>query len=223
MNRPSAVAARIAEHLAGGRIASRADLEADGFSSAGISRLLAAGVLERVGTRAVMLASDWEGDPWAPVASCYGGTEAEPRGVVCLRSAAVLHELTDLGVDQIGGVEVAVPRGMSHRHRGLQVRIVRWHRDVAFEAEGLEWRSFGSHGIHVTTPARTVCDLFSPWRPAEVESRVAIEALSRLLAQDPAQAERAVAFASRMGWGATMANAYQVAAAAVSWAPGGPR
>jgi hypothetical protein len=223
MARIASVGPRLAEHLADGRIATRAELEAAGFSSAALSRLLSSGMLERVGSRGVMLATAWEGDMMAPAARFYGGLPDSPRGLVWMRSAAILHELTDLEQHQAGGVEIAVPQGVSHRPKNLEVCIARCTRPSVFALDGLEWRTFGGFGIHVTTPGRTVCDLFSPWRPDSVDDAFATEALARLIAVDRPEAERAVGFAQIMGWGRTVAQAHDAAIAGISWNGGGMR
>ena len=212
------------EYLAGGRIQTRTDLEAAGFSPAGISRMVASGILSKVGSRGVMLADAVDlGDNWTPAAKFYGGSPDEPRGVICLRSALILHDLTDLTVDQVEAVEIAVPHNASHRPQGLNVRVFKLAREGSFEPAGLEWREFGGYGIHVTTPARTVADLFNPRLPVGIESHLAIGALARLVAADPVEAAKVPRFCGRLGWERSMADVYEATvAASQQHRPGGP-
>jgi hypothetical protein len=198
---------RLIAMMADGRVLTRRSMEAAGIPRTTTARMIDDGTLQRQGTGTYVLASEWDGDPFPAVASRFGGTADAPHGVVCLRAAAVLHRLTDIDIDQLpDGVEVGVPRHASPRKGGLHVRVVRWSHPSAFQ--GLVWRDFGRCGMHVTSPARTACDLFSPWR-GDVPEEFAVEALARLHVADPAAAAEAVGFARRLGWEDAIAPAYE--------------
>jgi predicted transcriptional regulator of viral defense system len=225
MSRPSTLEKKLSAHMTDGQILTRHELEASKFSPAGITRMLAAGFLTRVGSRGLILSSELnEGDNWTPAARFYGGNQDSPHGVVCLRSALLLHNLTDLTEDQVEAVEIAVPHSASYRPQGLNVRVFRLSRTAAFEPEGLQWREFGAYGIHVTTPARTVADLFNPRLPVGIESHLGMSALARLVVDDPAEAARVPRFCEKLGWERSVAEVYEAIVAGSSQPRmGGPR
>jgi hypothetical protein len=196
-----------------------------GHSRSTIRRLVEEGVLVRQGARHLVHAdSVGTGDartaPLTPIAARFGGEPGRPRGIVCLWSAAVVHGLTDMAFDQLlapaspgekaRGIDLALPRGTSRADGGLAIRLVWWSQKESFDEGTLEWREFGGHGIHVTNPARTVCDLFGPCR-GEVPRGVALEALARLMADNPALGAEAVRLAGKFGWGNEIAAAHAAA------------
>jgi hypothetical protein len=99
---------------------------------------------------------------------------------------------------------------------GLPVRIVRLR--TTHEERDLAWRDFGGTGIHVTTEARTACDLYAPWAGSLPEG-MAKEVLARLLERDPSAAEDAVRRAEELGWGSAMRSDHEAMVAAVRFAP----
>jgi len=70
----------------------------------------------------------------------------------------------------------------------------------------------------VTAPARTACDLFAPWA-GNLPEGLADDVLGRLLASGPQLAADAVGMAEELGWGRTMASAYEAMRAAVRHRP----
>jgi hypothetical protein len=198
---------RLLALMADGRVVTRRAMEAAGIPRTTTARMIDDGTLQRQGTGAYVLASTWDGNPFPAVAARFGGRKDAPHGVVCLRAAAVLHHLTDIDIDQLpDGVDIGIPRDASPRKGGLHVRVIRWSHPAAFL--GLEWREFGQSGMHVTSPSRTACDLFSPWR-GDVTEEFAVECLARLHVADPSQAADAVRYARRLGWEDAIAPAYE--------------
>lgn len=151
---------RILALLDDGRVVRRAELAREGYSQGTIARMLDDGTLARAGTRGVRL-SDYQDDPLPAIAARFGGDPGRPRGILCLHSAARLHGYTDLGRD-MAPETVLLRYGANNTDGGLPLRVVRWRVEAAFdEANGLEWREWDGHGIHVTSPERTVVDLFA--------------------------------------------------------------
>jgi hypothetical protein len=194
--------------LSGGRAATQKQLGEAGLNRMAVMRLVRREILVRRAHGTYELASETSGDPFPAIAARYGGKfGADDAGVVCLKAAAHLHELTDMGSHNIPHPEVALRRmaGLGEV-QGLPVRIVRLR--TLHEERDLEWREYGSSGIHVTTEIRTACDLYAPWAGKPCEG-MAKEVLARLLARDPAAAERAVCRAEELGWGKRMRSDYQ--------------
>lgn len=206
MSRPNSLDAKVAAALSGGRMASHGDLLAMGIPRVSVGRLVKRGVLATHGRGVYVLGSHYDGDPLPALALRYGGTPNYPQGVVCLQLAAHLHGLTDLGLWNIPQPAVAFCRTSTMGVvDGLAARIVKLR--LPHPIADLEWREFNGHGIHVTTSARTVCDLFAPWA-GDLPEGMASEALGRLLAEDAPAAERAVMLAGRLGWGDKIAASH---------------
>jgi hypothetical protein len=217
MPRPAAHDEAVARALSGGRTASHADLLALGVSRSAVSRLVARGVLARRAHDLYVLSSDWDGDPFPALAARYGGEPSMPFGVLCLQAAAIVHGLTDMGAHNLPEPEVAFPWGSRPGPvEGLRFRPVRLR--VPLPQGEMEWRGFGRGGMHVTSPGRTVCDLYAPWAGALPEG-LAREALARLLEADPEAASEAAAKAERLGWGRRVAADLEAMRAARRFIP----
>jgi hypothetical protein len=90
--------------LADGRAATQAQLGKAGLNRMAVLRLMRREVLVRRAHGTYELASDWSGDPFPAIAARYGRKESrggKEGGVVCLKAAAHLHELTDMGLHNI--------------------------------------------------------------------------------------------------------------------------
>lgn len=132
-----------------------------------LSRLVAEGLLEKVGYGLYSLADDdfTEAQSWVEVAAKV------PKGVLCLLSALVFHELTT----QIPfEVWFAVPRD-AHRPKieTVQARVFRFAPRV-YEA-GIETHVISGVEVKVYSAAKTVADCF--YFRNTVGLDVAIEAL----------------------------------------------
>lgn len=193
--------------LAGGKVATGADLVALGLNRMAISRLVSREVLARRACGVYVLAEHWDGEPLPAIAARFGGAPSQPLGVVCLRAAAVVHGLTDMGWWNVPNPEVALPRAVRLGPVDqLPVRVVRL--SMPHGIGDLVWREFGGRGIHVTTPERTVSDLYAPWS-GDLPDGIAKEALARLMTSDRRIAARAVMHASALGWGRQIAADYE--------------
>lgn len=198
MGRPAVWDDVVRANLEDGRLASHGELMSLGVPKTAISRLVDRGVLSQVSYGTYQLAEFNASSNLSVLAKRYGGQPDRPRGILCLQVAAHVHELTDMGTWNIPRPEVAMPIGSNqYARRTSGVRIIQWRVD--YPGSELEWRSFDGCGIHVTSPARTVCDLYSPWASPLGEG-MAREALARLAREDIGQARRAVDIAGRMGW-----------------------
>lgn len=132
-----------------------------------LSRLIGEGLLEKVGYGLYSLADDdfTEAQSWVEVAA------KAPKGVLCLLSALVFHELTT----QIPfEVWLAVPRD-AHRPKieTVQSRVFRFAPRV-YEA-GIETHAISGVEVKVYSAAKTVADCF--YYRSTVGLNVAIEAL----------------------------------------------
>jgi hypothetical protein len=207
MARPPSATKELQDYLADGRVVGREDLVRAGFSRATVSRFLSGPMATRVHSRGWALAATWRGGTLGAVAARFGGEPDHRKGVLCLSAAAVLHGLTDMATDQLDRWEVSVAPEASHRSGDLPVRLLKL--DASRHAEcDVEWHAVEGCGIHVTTRARTVCDLFAPWRGAVAEG-MPVEALGRLMREDAAAARLAVKRAGQLGWGKEIAEAYE--------------
>jgi hypothetical protein len=208
--------ARAVEALTGRGVVSHQTLYEDlGIPRVSISRLVEKGVLLNTARGFYVLADEWDGDPLPLLAARYGGDSEAPRGVICLQMAAYLHGLTDLGLHNIPRPEVAlsaaVSRGDADRVRARVIRLREPHA-----VKDVEWRMAGGRGIHVTSPSRTACDLYSPWAGPLPEG-MAAEVLARLLDRDRRAAEHAVQRASDLGWGREIRVSLKGMVAARRW------
>jgi hypothetical protein len=206
---------RVAAALSGKGVLSHQGLVDLGIPRVSIARLVERGVLLATARGFYALAAEWDGDPLPLLAARYGGTPGAPKGVVCLQLAAHLNGLTDLGLHNIPRPEVAIPAALSRgdadrvRARVVRLREPHAHADV-------EWRMAGGWGIHVTTPARTACDLYSPWAGALPEG-MARDVLARLLDRDRRSAEDAARRAGELGWGREIGETLDAMLAARRW------
>lgn len=138
----------------------RDQLLACGFSSSGISRLVAEGTLVGAQPRLYRLAgapSTWEGDLYAAVESS--------GGVASHRSAAYLWGLLPAGQP----IEVTVPRGNRPRLR-----------DVVVHRQSPVPRGLLRDGIRTTTPMRAMVDLGAVVQAQVLADAVEVGLISRL-------------------------------------------
>ena len=221
---------RLIEFMAGGRVVIRGELERAGFARTTVFRMIRSGVLMREGNRGAFVLSE-EADPngkrdavasaLAPIARRFGGQPETPRGVICLQAAASLHGLLDIGIEMLDdGIEVGIRRGANPNTNGLPVRLVVWQPTFrgAFDTDSLEWRVFNGHGMHVTSPARTVMDMFSPW--ARVPAGRAMEAMARLVDFGQSEVRSVMKLARGQPWEDTVAAGYEAVVAVMNWNDG---
>lgn len=132
-----------------------------------ITRLMAAGILERVAPGEYRLAN-------RPITEHYGlvvAARAVPRGVICLLSALSFH---GLGTPLPSEVWVAIERGTREPVAGrVPMKIVRFS-GAAF-SEGVEVHQVEGESVRVYSVAKTLADLFK-YRN-KVGLGVALEAL----------------------------------------------
>jgi len=138
-----------------------------GIHTQELTRLVADGTLERIGTGRYRLAS-------AEVTEHHGlvlAAAAAPNGVICLLSALVLH---GVGTQLPAEVWLAIERGRrSPKVANLRLRIVRFS-GPAFH-EGIEVREIERQSVRVYSVAKTLADLFKA--RSRVGLDVAVEAL----------------------------------------------
>jgi|HigsolmetaAR203D_1030402.scaffolds.fasta_scaffold01163_2 hypothetical protein len=141
--------------LAGGRLARSRDLVQAGASRTAIARLLAEGRITQAARGFYRLAdAEFEMyETWAALA------RKAPDAIVCLRSAAMFHMMTQ---DFVGELCVAVPHEKGSRPSlgdMAMVEVVRWRAGDAFEV-GVEEHEILGVPVRITNPARTLVDLF---------------------------------------------------------------
>ena len=113
-----------------------------------------------------------------PMATLAFLSARNPNLIACLKTAAVIHELTTENLiywDMIGGRDIRTPQ----LNDNGQVRLVPWKKMVETAEAGIGIGTMSIHGIdvRVTTPERTVCDLLRFRNRHEFCSeRLAIEA-----------------------------------------------
>lgn len=164
-------------------------ITAAGVSDSAVRRLVKAGKAERVG-RGIYGLSGREPDDLDALARV---SLRVPQGVICLMSAARVHEITTANTPQVW---VAVPHGSrrpSSPDVALQFRM--WRNPVLFEV-GVQEIDVAGVPVRITDPARTVVDLFRPQN--RVSDERAIEALGLYLDQcgDP---DVVLEYAERLG------------------------
>jgi len=145
----------------------RRDIVRAGIHTQTLTRLVREGALERVGRGTYRL-------PTAPITEHHGlalAAAAVPRGIVCLLSALSFHEI---GTRLPSEVWLAIDR----RARRPVVdypplRIVHFSGEAL--TEGVETHCVEGVDVRVTSPARTVADLFKYRNKIGLD--VAIEAL----------------------------------------------
>lgn len=130
------------------------DLVGDGGSRTAIARLAADGEIEAIGAGVYRL-SGAEFDvreAWTALA------RRVPAAVFCLTSAAAFHGITQ---DPAWRISIALPhrQGTTPRLPGSELDVSRWRSEQAFTI-GIEEHVVGGVAVRVTSPARTVVDLF---------------------------------------------------------------
>lgn len=80
----------------------------------------------------------------------------QPRGIVCLLSAAYLHQFVSRAPSEVW--LAALPGTAAPRAREPMIRLVRWGFPQAFAA-GITPEGFPGTNAAITSPARTVVDL----------------------------------------------------------------
>jgi predicted transcriptional regulator of viral defense system len=144
------------------------DLEADGVNRVALGRLVAAGVLERVG-RGLYTA------PTSKITAHHTLVEASvriPACIVCLLSALRFHQLTTQSPHEVWialGVKARKPRT-----DWPPLRVVRF--SGAALAYGVEAHTIEGVEVRVTSPAKTVADCFKYRNKIGID--VAVEALT---------------------------------------------
>ncbi|HEY5568948.1 MAG TPA: type IV toxin-antitoxin system AbiEi family antitoxin domain-containing protein [Gammaproteobacteria bacterium] len=138
-----------------------------GIHSQQITRLVAAGVLERIARGQYRLTE-------FPVTEHHAlavAARAVPRGVICLLSALEVH---GLGTQLAAEVWIAIERGArAPRVPQLPLRVVRFS-GAAF-TEGVEYHEIESQSVRVYSVAKTLADLFKQRNSVGID--VALEAL----------------------------------------------
>jgi len=144
-----------------------ADVSRAGIHSQGITRLVAEGVLERIGRGQYRLVER----PVTEHHSLVVAARAVPHGVVCLLSALDFHRI---GSQLPPAVWIAIERGRrTPAARGLPLQVVRF-AGAAF-LEGIETHAIEGEKVRIYSVAKTLADLFKHRNKIGLE--VALEAL----------------------------------------------
>jgi len=130
------------------------DLEEAGVPRIVLSRMAASGKIVRMG-RGVYRSADGAYDPrevWAAIA------KRVPEAVICLHSAASFHGMTQ---DSAWRLCLAIPHesGLSPRIPEITTEVVRWRSRLSFDL-GVETHRIGGIDVRLTSPSRTLVDLF---------------------------------------------------------------
>ncbi|MDB5861650.1 MAG: hypothetical protein JWQ76_5339 [Ramlibacter sp.] len=150
MSRPALV--RVQQALAQGGPARASQLEAAGIQRAELSRLVAAGELQRV-ARGLYALPDYQGTEDSALVTV---AKRVPKSVFCLLTALRMHGLTT----QLPS-EVWIAIGSKQHAARLDyppLRIVRFSDESL--AYGVETREVEGTALHVTDIAKTVADCF---------------------------------------------------------------
>lgn len=130
------------------------ELLEEGASRTAIARLAAAGRIEgfAMGVYRLPGAEFDVRETWAAIAKRI------PAAVICLSSAASFHGLTQ---DSAWRTSIAVPHTMAGGQRlpGAELDVSRWRSAEAFVV-GVEEHEIAGIPVRVTSPARTIVDLF---------------------------------------------------------------
>ena len=181
---------RIVNLLSQRGMARLSELLATGATATAVSRLERDGTILRLGRGLYQL-------PDAPFEEHHALAEAAklvPKGVVCLVSALSYHELTDR---MPRTVWMAIG-GKDWRPKiSLPIRFVRFPANSL--ARHVETQPIEGVEVRLTTPARTVVDLFKYRRT--VGQDLAIEGLKEVLRTRKATPAQIHAIASQMGQG----------------------
>jgi len=180
------------------------ELAAEGVSRKTLRRMDEKGTVERAALGIYRLPSpdrDIRAD-WAALASKV------PQAVICLTSAAAYHGITE---EMAASISVAVPRSVGRVNMGPSfgpsLDVMTWRNDAAF-AVGVQEAEIEGVPVRITTPERTVIDLFrysdlgTHRRPEHVKvtSATFFDALHRLLDPERPMDKRAFRdIARRMG------------------------
>lgn len=143
---------RVVQLLRDKGVARMKDLASAGITATTITRMKKAGEITQLGRGIYQL-------PDAPTSAHHDlaiVAMAVPSGVICLVSALAFHELTDVIPSRVWIAIGPKDRKPSLEHPALQVvRFRDVHRD-----HGVERHSIDGVAVSITTPARTVVDLF---------------------------------------------------------------
>lgn len=163
----------IQSRLQQGAVLRARDLAARGVSRALLSRLVASGELARVG-RGLYALAGVEGDTNRELAQV---SLRVPHAVVGLLSALRFHDLT---AESPHEVWVLLPRGARRPRLDYPPIRVSWVAP-ALIAEGVDEHLIDDVVVRVTSPARTVAELFRHRNRVGID--VAVDALRALLAR----------------------------------------
>jgi predicted transcriptional regulator of viral defense system len=163
---------RLGALIASGRIWRMSALLDEGITAATVRRALTAGMVEQVSRGTYRLA----GAPREDGMNLAEALARIPRGLVCLLSAAQVHNLGDELSRQVW---VAIPNS-DHTPKldWPPVKVIRWTNPHAFSV-GVEAREICGVEVRITSPARTVVDMLRMTRA--VGEEVALKCLGDAL------------------------------------------
>jgi predicted transcriptional regulator of viral defense system len=196
-----------------GRMVRARELEAIGVHAKAIQRLVADGAIESP-CRGVYRLADYgqTGDDALAIAAL------RTDGAACLKTAAFRHGLTDQFPE---AVWMAVPRDQRHKVAAVgpvPVRLVRWNEDslCTFDPLQFDWTDAAGVAVRITTPERTVVDLFRYRQHLEEGPEYAEAALGFLMEKgcDEAALEAA---AERFGLAEEIAMRLEAHRCAAAW------
>ena len=148
-----------------------AELRKAGITAATISRMRQAGEVRHL-ARGLYQLSDTELELHHSMAEA---AKRVPKGIICLTSALVFHELT---LELPDKVWMTINRkGWAPTGDGVKIRIVRFADHLL--DEGFETHTIEKVPVKVFSPASTIADCFR--HPRKVERSVAIEGLREAL------------------------------------------
>jgi len=165
-------------------------------TAATVARAVHSGRVERL-SRGVFRAADARMGQHVDVASAASRV---PRGVVCLYSAASIHEMGDETPHEVWMAIGA--RDHAPRLDWPSIRPVRWRSSKAFDV-GVETRVMEGVSVRVTSPARTALDMLR-MRTTVGEDR-ALETLRDFVAAGGSMPEIG-ALAERLGWSSAVSS-----------------
>ena len=136
------------------------DLARAGVSPKVVRRAIRDGLLVDHGKGLVSTVPAAEDPDFQDVAACL----VTDGGILCRRTAAMRHELVTDVPDRI---EVLVPENVTRRATLLPLQLVRSKIPASF-SEGIQSRTALGAELRMTTPARTVVDLWRGWRASHL-------------------------------------------------------
>lgn len=143
---------RLEAVLADGSVWRARDLLALGITATTISRAVQQGSVELV-SRGTYRSASVPRPVHGHLAEVFARA---PQGLVCLLSAAAVHDLGDV---EPSAVWLALPHGVSPPTlQAPEIRPVHWRRPEAFSI-GVEIQAIAGHEVPITSPARTVVDM----------------------------------------------------------------